>query len=110
MEPIYLEHYVEFMFPPRHPSWEPSSSDYERITKRDPDNVTVPEGAYCFRFYDLEACKAPSGEILRGEPANYSGFYFIAGSIQVGDDEVRTPFGNHFRFYPEDTILVDKKD
>lgn len=72
------KHYVEFTYPGSFFS-ETSS---KQVDSHDPASITLPKGAYAFRFYDLEEIEL-NGETLTGEPKNYSPRYIKGEKVTL---------------------------
>ena len=69
------KHYVEYVFP----GLIFSDSKVEPIKDRKA-KVRQPRGAYAYRFFSREE-KRENGEVLKGEPKDYSGWRYFEGEI-----------------------------
>ena len=87
-----LKHFVQFAFPGIF------DTEYvnEKIAERDPELVTIPRGAFGYRFFDQEKTVI-DGELLLGKPKNYSSFTYFGKVYTL--EEVKEK-------YPEYTSLI----
>lgn len=91
-----LKHYVEFSFPGAF------FSEYsvKEVAERNPELITVPEGAFAYRFFDrIET--VVDGETLTGERKNFSPFTYFGTAYTL--EEVKAQF-------PEYTILISNME
>lgn len=87
-----LKHYVEFSYP----GVFLDEYSHEEISERKPELVNVPKGAFAYRFYDQEQVTI-EGELLKGEPKNYSAYTYFGKSYTL--EEIKQEF-------PETTTLI----
>lgn len=83
-----LKHFVEFSFP----GTLFNNHSHAEIAERDPALVTVPEGAFAYRFYDQEHMMVDN-ELLTGECKNYSGYTYLGKAYTL--EEVKRDFPQH---------------
>ena len=83
-----LKHFVEFSFP----GVFLSEYSHEEIAERKPELVTVPEGAFAYRFYDQEQMMV-GDELLTGKCKNYSGYTYFGKAYTL--EEVKRDFPQH---------------
>ena len=87
-----LKHFVEFSYP----GIFFSEYSHEEIAERKPELVTVPEGAFAYRFYDQEHTVV-DGKLQTGKCKNYSGFTYFGKAYTL--EKVKQQF-------PQHTILI----
>lgn len=73
-----LKHYVEFL----HPGIMVSETSVKEVGERDPVMIALPPRTFGFRFFDREEITV-SGETLRGEQKNFSGWYYEGESYDL---------------------------
>lgn len=78
--------YVEIFYPGSFVSKTSTKKVDSRIS---PD---IPENAYAYRFFDQEEVES-GGEILKGEPKNKSGTYYL-GEEFTADQAMSAPWAN----------------
>lgn len=84
MNPI-TKHYAIVFFP----GLAMSNQTTLEVKDRTPDSVPLSKSCFAFRFFDQTEVEF-EGETLKGEPKNYSGTYFIDGTICSVDEAVST--------------------
>lgn len=80
-----LVHYVEFFYP----GIILAETEERRIDKRDPKLVTLPDGAFAYRFFDRTEVKE-NGELLVGSKKNFSTYTFFGKLYTL--EEVKEQF------------------
>lgn len=91
-----LKHFVEFSF---HGAFL-SEYQVKEVTERNPELVTVPEGAFAYRFFDRTETSI-DGEVLVGERKNISPLTYIGKEYTL--EEVKDQF-------PECHILISNME
>lgn len=91
-----LKHYVEFSFPVAF------FSEYEiqEVAERNPKLITVPEGAFAYRFFDRTE-GVVDGETILGKSKNYSPITYFGTEYTL--EEVKAQF-------PECTTLISNME
>ncbi len=96
MENEELKHYVEFFFEKNLANFCYENS-VKKIESRDSE-IILPENAFAYRIFDRQEAKAKNGEVLKGQPINYSGKFYIGRLISL--EEIKKEF-------PYEKSLVD---
>ncbi len=61
----------------------------QEVSRRNPYEVTVPEGVFAFRFFDVVQKTTDQGIKITGPPVDYSGVFYAWGCV-LTLEEVRT--------------------
>lgn len=69
-----------------------SETEQKKVLSRDPSKVKIPNKAYGFRFYDRTEITTADGELLAGQPKNYSGTFYFGKEMTI--DDVRREIPN----------------
>ena len=70
------------------PGFATSNQTTTEIKERTPDSVPIVKNCYGFRIFDRTEVTF-EGELLKGEPKNHSGMYFIDGEVCSVDEAVQ---------------------
>lgn len=87
---MMVKHYIEFIYP----GVFFSESNIKEINKRNPKSVEIPNAAFGFRFMDREEMELKSGEILKGDFKNISGWYYEGKKMTLKDVKMEMPAKN----------------
>ena len=91
-----LKHFVEFLYP----GIIVCETSTKEIAERKPELITVPEGAFAYRFYD-QVHTIVDGELLKGEAKNFSGYTYFGKAYSL--EEVK-------RLFPESRTLISNME
>jgi len=87
---MMVKHYIEFIYPGAFFS----ESNIKEVNNRNPKSVEIPNTAFGFRFMDREEVELKSGEILKGDFKNISGWYYEGKKMTLEDVEKEMPDEN----------------
>ena len=91
-----LKHYVRFSFP----GILLNEYKTEEVAERNPELITVPEGAFAYCFFDRTE-EVVDGETLIGEEKNFFFFFYFGKEYTL--EEVKAQF-------PEYTTLISNME
>lgn len=92
-----LKHYVEFFFPGAFYS----DCNVKEVSERNPELITIPDGAFAYRFFDQTEEVTVNGESIVGERENSSPLTYLGTEYTL--EEVKAQF-------PEYTMLISNME